>query len=84
MPTNKFYHILCIYGLIYTVTEIPIEVLREIVDALINKKPITEGDICSYKETPTISPAYAKINSYKHNPNKPQGVNGVKRRLGDF
>ena len=73
-----------LYGLIYTVTEIPIEVLREIVDALINKKPITEGDICSYKETPTISPTYAKINSYKHNPNKPQGVNGVKRRLGDF
>ena len=73
-----------LFGLIYTVTEIPIEVLREIVDALINKKPITEGDICSYKETPTISPTYAKINSYKHNPNKPQGVNGVKRRLGDF
>lgn len=73
-----------LFGLIYTVTEIPIEVLREIVDALINKKPITEGDICSYKETPTISPTYAKINSYKHNPNKPQGVNGVKRRLRDF
>lgn len=57
---------------------------KEIVDALIKKKPITEGDICSYKETPTISPTYAKINSYKHNPNKPQGVNGVKRGLGDF
>ena len=54
--------------LIYTVTETPIEVLREIVDALINKKPIPDGDIYSYK----------------HNPNKPQGVNEVKRRLGDF
>jgi hypothetical protein len=32
-----------LYGLIYTVTEIPIEVLREIVDALINKKPIKNG-----------------------------------------
>lgn len=60
-------------GLIYTVTEIPIEVLREIVEALINKKPIPER-----------YPTYAKINSYKHNPNKPQGINGVKRRLGDF
>lgn len=73
-----------LYGLIYTVTEIPIEVLKEIVEAIINKKPIQEGDICSYKDTPSISPAYAKIKSYKHSPSKPQGANGVKRRLGDF
>ena len=44
----------------------------------------SDGNICSYKETPTISPTYAKINSYKHNPNKPQGASGIKRRLGDF
>ncbi len=72
-------------GLVYTVTEMPIEVIREIVEAIMNKKPIPEGDIIPCIQKPNYdSGMYAGIHSYKRNPNKPQGAKEVVRRLGDF
>lgn len=74
-------------GLVYTVTEFPIEVLKEIMNAISANQKIPEGDIVSFdKETPIeeSEKAYANIVSNKHNPNKTQGLDGVRRRLGDL
>lgn len=72
-------------GLVFTVTEIPIEVIREILEALLRKKSIPEGDIVPCT-TPLNNNAgvYVSIRSNKHNPNKPKGAREVTRRLGDF
>lgn len=72
-------------GLVFTITEFPIEVLREVIDSIINKKPLPEGDIVGFqKETSKASASYAKVIGNKHNPNKAQGARSVRRRLGYF
>ena len=72
-------------GLTYTITEFPIEVLKEIIEAIIQNKPIPEGDIVPYqniKIEESKTQNYASIRSNKRNPYKPTGAAGIKRRLG--
>ncbi len=70
-------------GLVYTITEFPIEVLREVIDSIVNKKPLPEGDIINSKEEQVSnSTTYSNITNNKHNPRKPKGTVGIKRRLG--
>lgn len=76
-----------LYGLHYTITEFPIEVLREIVEAIIKKKDIPEGDII-HPITPQLPPKnpksrYFSIKDLRRNPYKPT-IGTVKRRLGDL
>ncbi len=72
-------------GLVYTVTEFPIEILKEIMTAISQNRKIPEGDIVPFSGEEKIedSKSYASISSHRLNPNKPQGIAGVKRRLGD-
>lgn len=72
-------------GLVYTITEFPIEVLKEVIESIMNNKPLPEGDIVSFQEEETSNTSnYSKITNNKRNPNKPKGVAGVRRRLGDL
>lgn len=43
-------------GLRYTITEIPLDIIREVVESILLKKPLSEGDIHAYmpKELPAI------------------------------
>lgn len=73
-------------GLKYTITEFPIDVLREIVDAIIRKQPLPEGDVRrdnAYAPPPKDpNSKYFSLAGYKGNPNPPT-MGNVKRRLGD-
>lgn len=73
-------------GLTYTVTEIPIEIIREVVEAIINNKKIPEGDIVKFDTTHKLPKAkgFGVIYDNKKNPNAPKNANGIKRRLGDL
>lgn len=73
-------------GLTYTVTEIPIEIIREVVDAILNDKKIPEGDIVKFDTEHKIATAkgFGMIYNNKRNPKAPKNVNGITRRLGDL
>lgn len=74
-----------LYGLHFTITEFPIDVLREVVEAIIHKKPMPEGDIVlPDKNTLIPSSGYASIVSNKRNPYGPKKIGDSVRRLGDF
>ncbi len=73
-------------GLVYTVTGFPIEVLKEVMLAISQNKKIPEGDIVPFDKNKLLDQTekpYASVASNKLNPYKPQGIGGVKRRLGD-
>lgn len=76
-----------LYGLKYTITEFPIDVLREIIDSILNKRPLLEGDILKHKtvQSPPKQPpqVYANVKDMRYNPHKPTRST-VKRRLGDL
>lgn len=76
-----------LYGLKYTITEFPIDVLREIIDSILNKRPLPEGDILKHKtiQSPPKQPpqVYANVKDMRYNPHKPTRST-VKRRLGDL
>ena len=73
-------------GLKYTITEFPIDVLHEIVEAIIHKKPLPEGDV--RRDNIFVRPPkepnsnYFSFASYK-GMTKPTTIGNVKRRLGD-
>ena len=73
-------------GLTYTITEIPIEILREVVDAIINKRKLSEGDIttCEKENFQIPQSGYASIADNKRNPKAPRNLGETKRRLGDL
>ena len=72
-------------GLTYTITEFPIDILRELIEAIINKTSFKEGDIISMdKSKPVPTDDFALIQDYKRNPNAPKGIKNAKRRLGDY
>lgn len=76
-----------LYGLHFTITEFPIDVLREVVEAIIRKKPIPEGDIVHPipLQCPPKNPnaKYTMIKDSRRDPNKPT-LGNLKRRLGDL
>jgi len=74
-------------GLVYTVTDFPIEVLKEVMSAISQKQQIPEGDIVPFDKGKVLERTekpYASIASNKFSPNKPQGAGEVRRRLGDL
>ena len=72
-------------GLSYSITEIPVDIIRDVVEAIIRKKPIPEGDIIAYDKSNLLpSGGYASIQSNKCNPNAPRGIGNTRRRLGDL
>lgn len=74
-------------GLTYTITEFPIEVLKEILEALSKNQKIPEGDIVPYQRQKIEESKiknYASIRDHKRNPHKPIGPMGVRRRLGEL
>ena len=72
-------------GLTFSITEIPIDIIREVVEAIIHKKPMPEGDIVlPDKNTLIPSSGYASIVSNKRNPKAPRNLGETKRRLGDL
>ena len=73
-------------GLKYSITEIPIEILREIVDAIINEKALPQGDIIKrpvYITPKDTKQKYASVSDWRRDPKKPT-MGNVKRRLGDL
>lgn len=73
-------------GLKYSITEIPIEILREIVDAIINEQALPQGDIIKrpvYITPKDTKKKYASVSDWRRDPNKPT-MGNVKRRLGDL
>ena len=75
-----------LWGLSYTITEIPIDLLREIVTAIVKHKPIPFGDIVidDKKTLPEPPPeTFAEVNEYTWNGNAPKKET-IRRRLGDF
>ena len=73
-------------GLKYSITEIPIEILREIVDAIINEKALPQGDIIKrpvYATPKDTKQKYASVSDWRRDPHKPT-MGNVKRRLGDL
>ncbi len=75
-----------LYGLAYTITEIPIDIIKEVVEAIIQKKPIKEGDIttCEKENLQLPQSGYANITDNKRNPKAPRNLGETKRRLGDL
>ena len=72
-------------GLTYSITEIPVDIIKEVVDSIINKKPIPEGDIITHDKTKAIPPAgFASIICNKRNPMAVHGIANTRRRLGEF
>ena len=76
-------------GLKYTITEFPVDVLREIVEAIIKQKPLPEGDVrrddgfIPPPKNPNGNSKYFSLTDHRRNPNAPTTGN-VKRRLGDI
>ena len=76
-------------GLTYSVTEFPIEVIREVIEAIMRRGPMPQGDLIPFQKTlnpnhETETRGFAQIREYRHNPHKPKGAAGVKRRLGEL
>lgn len=72
-------------GLTYSITEIPVDIIKEVVDSIINKKPVPEGDIITHDKTKSIPPAgFASIICNKRNPMAAHGIANTRRRLGEF
>ena len=72
-------------GLTYTITEFPIDIMKELIESIIKNKPFKEGDVIprdKSKKLPTDD--FGMIQDYKRNPNAPRGVGSTKRRLGDY
>ena len=73
-------------GLTYTITEIPIDIIREVVESILNKKKIPEGDIVKFdtsQSTPTAK-GYAMIYNNKRNTRSARSAGAITRRLGDL
>lgn len=72
-------------GLTFTVTEFPIDIMKEIIESILRGKPLKEGDIIPRDPEVAIpSSGFASIVSHKRNPNAPRGAANTKRRLGDL
>lgn len=72
-------------GLTFSITEIPIDIIKEIVEAILKKKPIPTGDIIHHdKKIPLPPTGYASIQDNKKSPNAPRGIAKTRRRLGDL
>lgn len=72
-------------GLTFTITEFPIDIMKEIIESILRGKPLKEGDIIPRDPEVVIpSVAVANIVSNKRNPNAPRGATNTKRRLGDL
>lgn len=74
-------------GLTYTITEFPIEVLKEIIEAIMQNRKFPEGDIVPFQNQKieiSKTKNYASIRDHKRNPHKPTGSVGVRRRLGEL
>lgn len=73
-------------GLRYTVTEIPIDIIREVVESILRKTKIPEGDIIKFDTAQKIPTAkgYSQIYDNKRNSKSAKGADGIIRRLGDL
>ena len=73
-------------GLTFTVTEIPIEIIREVVESILNNKKIAEGDIVKFDTSQNMPTAkgHARVYDNTRNPKAPRSPGGITRRLGDL
>lgn len=72
-------------GLTFTITEFPIDIMKEIIESILRGKPLKRGR--HYPSRPRSgypSGGVANIVSNKRNPNAPRGATNTKRRLGDL
>lgn len=73
-------------GLRFTITEIPIDIIREVVESILNKKKVPEGDVVKFDTSQNIPTAngYAMIYDNKRNTKSARSASGITRRLGDL